>query len=331
MNIVYTTNNGFVPQVGACMASVFENNKDVEDLQIYLVSVKIDEAYLQQFRELADRYSRPLHIVHLDDIRGMFDFEVDTLGWHITVLARLFFDRILPQEVDRIIYLDGDTIVLDSLKGLWETDMGDAVIAASLAPTPRDRAIKTLGLTEKDGYFNAGVLLIDLKKWREQNTGKRIIDYYKKAEGHLYANDQDAINGALRGEIRRISPKYNYYTSYIYYPYKALKKFQAPYPFMPEEEYDDAGQHPVIIHYLGEERPWREGCRHPFQKEFDHYLSLTPWANMQKESGWTTYYKFFYLFNKLVKPFPSLRVWVIGTFAPAFMRMRKKQLRKQGD
>ena len=301
MNIVYTTNNGFVPQVGACMASVFENNKDVEDLQIYLVSVKIDEAYLQQFRELADRYSRPLHIVHLDDIRGMFDFEVDTLGWHITVLARLFFDRILPQEVDRIIYLDGDTIVLDSLKGLWETDMRDAVIAASLAPT------------------------------REQNTGKRIIDYYKKAEGHLYANDQDAINGALRGEIRRISPKYNYYTSYIYYPYKALKKFQAPYPFMPEEEYDDAGQHPVIIHYLGEERPWREGCRHPFQKEFDHYLSLTPWANMQKESGWTTYYKFFYLFNKLVKPFPSLRVWVIGTFAPAFMRMRKIQLRKQGD
>ena len=79
MNIVYTTNNGFVPQVGACMASVFENNKDVEDLQIYLVSVKIDEAYLQQFRELADRYSRPLHIVHLDDIRGMFGSDtVDT-------------------------------------------------------------------------------------------------------------------------------------------------------------------------------------------------------------------------------------------------------------
>lgn len=331
MNIVYTTNDGFVPQVAACMVSVMENNKDVESINFYIVSIKINNDYKKKLNEIVKPYGRNIYIIDFDDIRGMFDFEVDTLGWHITVLARLFFDKILPESVEKIIYLDGDTIVRGNLSGLWNTDMEGSVIAGSLAPTKRTRAIETLGFTEKDGYINAGVLLIDLKRWREEKTGQRIIEYYKEHNGKLYANDQDAINGALRGEIKIISPKYNYYTSYIYYPYRALKKFQAPYKFIPKRVYDDAKENPVVIHYLGEERPWRKGCKHPYQKDFDKYLSMTPWKNMEKDKGWELYYRCFYIFNAIIRPFPGLRVWIIDTLAPYFMKIRKRKLTKQGD
>lgn len=331
MNIVYTTNDGFTPQVATCMVSVYENNKDVKDLDIYVVAIKMNKDYQKKLKEVAKKYNRECHIIELNDIRGLFDFDVDTLGWHITVLARLFFDKLLPKSVDKIIYLDGDTICIRSLKELWNTDMKNNVIAGSLSPTKRDRAIKELGITSKDPYINAGVLLINLKKWRKDKTGARIIKYYKEHDGHLSANDQDAINGALRSEIKVIKPKFNYYTSYIYYSYKMLKKLQSPYKFIPESWYDESAKEPVIIHYPGEERPWRKGCKHPFQKEFDYYYSLTPFKDKPKDTGWERYFFFFYIFNFFGKRMPRFRIWVIDTFAKYLMNRRAKKLKKQGD
>ena len=331
MNIVYTTNDGFVPQVSACMCSVYENNRDVEELNIFVIAINMKDSYKKVLEKIGKKYNRKCYVIPLDDIRGLFDFDVDTYGWHISVLARFFFDRLLPEWVEKVIYLDGDTICLRGLEELWNVDMTNNVIAGSLAPTKRDRAIRDLGLTENDPYINAGVLLINLKKWREEKTGQRIIEYYKQHDGKLYANDQDAINGSLKSEIKVIKPKFNYYTSYIYYPYKYLKEFQSPYKFIPEKWYNESAISPVIIHYLGEERPWRKGCKHPYQKEFDYYYSISPFKNKPKDKGWQLYYFCFYIFNFFGKRFPRFRIWVIDTFAPMLMNRRKNKLKKQGD
>ena len=77
---------------------------------------------------------------------------------------------------------------------------------------------------EKIPYINAGVLLIDLKKWRAEQTGRRILEYYREHDGNLFANDQDAINGCLKGEICYLPPRYNFYNIYWFYSYQVLKK-----------------------------------------------------------------------------------------------------------
>ena len=331
MNIVYTINDGFVPQVAACMTSVYENNKYIDELNIYIIAINMSKENQEILKKISNKYNRKCHIIELNDIRGLFDFDVDTLGWHISVLARFFFDKLLPNTVEKVIYLDGDTICLRNLNELWNIDMSKNVIAGSLAPTKRTRAIKELNLSDKDPYINAGVLLINLKKWRIEKTGEKIIDYYRKHNGHLTANDQDAINGCLKSEIKVIKPKFNYYTSYIYYPYKCLKKFQEPYKFIPKGWYDESKKEPVIIHYLGEERPWRKGCNHPYQKEFDYYMSLTPFKDKEKDKGWELYFFCFYIFNFFGKIFPQMRIWVIDTFAPYLMKRREKKLKKRGD
>ena len=95
-----------------------------------------------------------------------------------------------------------------------------------------------------------------------------------------------------------------------------------------KEEVDFAIQSPAIIHYLGEERPWRKGNKHKFKIYYEKYLAETPWGDDQLELGWEKYFQFWNLFNIVMCPFPKLRYNIINTMIPYMMKWRKKQLKK---
>lgn len=330
MNVFYTTDNKFVPQVAASICSLFENNKEFDRINVYVASMGVTPENQQKLQDFAKRYGREVSFIEIGDLSSYIDFSFDTSGWNSIVLARLVLDRLLSESVDRVLYLDGDTIVLDDLEKLWNTDMGGCVIGACIEPTVS--ASRRVNLDMKDHpYFNAGVLLIDLKKWRKQRTGSKILEYYRQREGKLFANDQDAINGSLAGEIYALDARYNYCNTFDFYPYRALKKLASPAPYISEQEYNDTKARPAIIHYLGEERPWRAGNTHKYAADFRRYLSLTPWADMPMEDGWETYFKCFKIFNAVTRPFPMLRYKIIDSLIPVFMRRRAKQLKKQKE
>ena len=171
-------------------------------------------------------------------------------------------------------------------------------------------------------------LLVNLKKWRDFEVSKKIFDYYKKHEGNLFAADQDAINGVLKDYIMTISPKYNYYNIYDQYPYKFFCKTMKPLDYISKEMFDDAVKNPVIIHYLGEERPWRKGNTHHYRKDYKKYLSLTDWKDTPDEEGWGLYFFCWKVFNIITKPFPGLRLKIINSLIPTFMKFRKRKLKK---
>ena len=178
---------------------------------------------------------------------------------------------------------------------------------------------------EKYSYFNAGVLLIDLEKWRNINAGKIILDYYKANNGRLFANDQDAINGALVGKIYTLLPKYNFYNIFYQYPYKFLKRMMEPVKYISENDFNECVKNPIIIHYLGEERPWRAGNHHKYKNDYIKYLSKTPWKETDNEKGWNLYFICWYIFNFITKPFPTLRYKIINSLIPFFMKIRSKK------
>jgi len=176
------------------------------------------------------------------------------------------------------------------------------------------------------------VLVIDAGMWRKEAVGDEIISYYAAHDGRLFAPDQDAINGALKSRIKYISPAYNYCNNYDYYKYKTLVSIAKPvnYPdYVSAETFAQANRDPKIIHYLGEERPWRIGNRHHYKDDFEKYLSMTAYKDMKFEYGWQTYFKCFYLFNGIMKICPLLRHRIITALIPAFMKYRKKQLAKE--
>lgn len=307
MNILYTLNNKFVPQVATGICSICENNKEIEDITFYLISDGITQNNKQKLIGFGKKYNRNIIIKELGDIKQYFDFEFDTTGWNSIVLARLILDRFLPDSIKKVLYLDGDTIVRGSLKELWNINLKEKVLAASMEPTVDRKRKNNLGL-ENFPYYNAGVLLINLEKWRKDECGREILDFYKKNNGKLFANDQDAINGTLAGKIYTLLPKYNFYNIYYQYPYKFLKKLMGNVKYFNYNEFKECVENPIIIHYLGEERPWRKGNHHKYKKDYIKYLNKTPWKGQNYEKGWTFYFICWDIFNFITKPFPRIKI-----------------------
>lgn len=323
MNILYTFNDKFVPQVAAAITSVCENNKDVEAICFYLMVLNVTNENKEKLETYIHSYNREVCFIELKDIHQYFDFSFDTTGWSPIVLARLLIDRLLPNSVQRILYLDGDTIVRGSLKELWDTDLRGCAIGASLEPTYAHDKKEKIGLKGMP-YYNAGVLLIDLENWKNNNVGEKIISFYSSYNGRLFSNDQDAINGSQKGKIYTLSPKYNYYNIFDQYPYSFLSRL-CDYDYIDKAVFNEARKNPVIVHYLGEERPWRIGNHHRFKSDYDKYLNMTPWKGMNYEEGWRTYFVCWDIFNTVTKPFPSLRYSIINALIPSFLKFRAKK------
>ena len=325
MNIVYTANASFVPQTAASIASVCVNCREEQEICFHVFSQGIPPLVLAQLTDMVRAYEREgavrsLRAVELDDIRNYFDFSFDTSGWDPIVLARLVIAQLLPDEIHRVLYLDGDTIVRKSLRDLWDTDMGSRAIAAAPEPTCGQERKAALGLGNGP-YYNAGVLLIDLDNWRRNGTGEEIVRYYRERGGQLLANDQDAINGSQRGKIVRLPETYNYHNTYDIYRYQLLLKVCEP-PVMTKTEFEEMKRDPCIVHFLGEDRPWREGCTHRFRGEYLYYLSLTPWKDQPPETGWKTYFFCWSIFNGVMRPFPVLRMRIVNSLIPLMLRRR---------
>ncbi len=327
MNILYTINNGFVPQVGAGICSVCENNLQSEKIRFFIVSAGISEDNKEELTKLVVKYKREIEIIELPDLKTFFDFEFDTLGWNPIVLARLLVDKLLPNDVDRVLYLDGDTIVRGDLSELWGLNMHGKTIGMSIEPTIGQQMKRDLNLIDYP-YHNAGVLLIDLKRWRETNAGKIIIDFYRENDGKLLGNDQDAINVSMKDEIYVISPKYNFYNIFYQYSYRFLCKLMNPVKYISEEVYQNAIKDPVIIHYLGEERPWREGNTHKYKNDYWKYLNMTYWKDRPEETGWKLYFVCWRIFNVITKPFPGIRHAIIFFLIPYIIKYKARLIKK---
>lgn len=329
MNVFYASDENYVRHATASMVSLMDHNKVAAEINIHMLSMGISHESCKAMQTLCDQFGRNLIIHELGDIRTWFDFEFDTKGFNAATMARLLIGRILPEDVDRIIYLDCDTIVTDDLTDLWNTDLTGCYLGMVAEPVANKKRRALLHMDDNQPYCNAGILLMNLSLWRQENAEKQVIDYYGAHYAELTAPDQDALNCSFAGKIRELPPRFNYGSVQIYYPWKAQKRISAPTPFMSEEDYIAGTAHPAIIHFLGEERPWRAGNKHPYTPEYNKYLSMTPWKDHPQDEGWRTYFRLFYLFNALVKPFPVLRYHIIDALIPAFMRYRAKALKKK--
>lgn len=153
--------------------------------------------------------------------------------------ARLLIPRVVGEEVDRVLYLDADTLVLKDLEPLWNADLGNAVVGAVRdidSTVHRQR----LGLPGGDeaGYFNAGVLLVNLARWRAERISEKAIEFLQEHPDSPLS-DQDALNVACAGLWRELDGRWN----------RMLHPSQG-YGAM------EVVDLPSIIHFGGRHKPW---------------------------------------------------------------------------
>lgn len=324
MNIVYASNENYIRHMAASMVSLFVKNRWDRELYVYVLSMGISGESRKRLEKMAAGYKRRIRWVELDNIRERFDFGVDTRGFDISAMGRLFVGSLLPEHVEKVLYLDCDTVVGASLEELWNTDLDGRVLGAVMEPTIYEPVKQEIGFGERDAYVNSGVLLIDLKQWRDRAVEQKLLEFYRNKRGSLFACDQDTINGSLKGQIYFLSPRYNFFTNYRYFSYRELIRYSPTYRAVGEKEFSQAKRCPAVIHYAGDERPWIRGNKNHYRRAYERALALTPWAGSEKEKGRELYMLAYHLMNYLTAVCPPARRMISRSFGMKAVEARGK-------
>ena len=128
-------------------------------------------------------------------------------------------------------------------------------------------------------YINAGVLFINLEKWRQNQIDQKFLKFLTDHKGKVTHHDQGIINGVCKERILLLHPKYNVHSTVISHPYSLIAQISVPY--YTQVQHEEALKNPTIIHYTEGfyNRPWKKNCKHPLRQKFTEYNSRTPWAN----------------------------------------------------
>jgi lipopolysaccharide biosynthesis glycosyltransferase len=216
-----------------------------------------------------------LHLMDERRLRGLP--AVDRFG--SIVWWRLLLPELL-EHVDRLLYLDCDTLVLSSLDPLWREDLGTSPLAAvANVVEPRMREhVGTLGIAYPGGFFNAGVLLLQLDRMRDERSTEELLDYSLRHQKMLLWNDQDALNVVFKERWHSLHPRWNAQNNLWSWRDWAIDVFGP-------RTVDEAVRAPVIRHFEGPSvaKPWHYLCPVPHRDVYLEMLAQTPWAGAPME------------------------------------------------
>lgn len=189
---------------------------------------------------------------------------------HFTTAAyvRLFLSDILPASVDKVLYLDADLVVCADLLPLWETDVTGYALAAVPDPLSRDHA--GIGVTERRRYFNSGVMLINLRHWREHAAIDQFAHCIAGHAGRLRYFDQDVLNicFGVPGLVRYLDYTWNFQPRIAEVAPGALGLGGPAFVRLRAA--------PCIVHFTTRMKPWRFEDEVHYKEVYQHYERLTP-------------------------------------------------------
>ncbi|MBQ4594526.1 MAG: glycosyltransferase family 8 protein [Akkermansia sp.] len=199
------------------------------------------------------------HSVRFIDVTNVIpDNVVVKEQWPKSAWARVFLADILP-DVKRCLYLDIDTLTCTDLNKLFQTDMGDAALGVVLEHESHEGSHfnKRLEIPQTClGYFNSGVLLMNLEAFRRDNLIKKVMEYANIHRDVLNCPDQDALNGALCDSLIQLHPRWNWHDGLTRLIIKANPKDKLWRGNSPQSSIE-AALWPGILHFQGKNKPWK--------------------------------------------------------------------------
>ncbi len=287
LNVMYAADNNYAPFLGVSLLSLYENNKDIDEITVYAVLDDVSDENTEKIVKMSEEYKRDLRVVDGKAVREkMQELGVPKYRGSYATHYRKFFEMIVDEDIDRLLYVDCDTIICDNLKKLLEIDMGEACVGV-VRDSLGNKYKRLFGFDDDETYFNAGVTLINVKNWNKYDCHKLLIDHIKNERAKYCNPDQDLFNLSLRGKTMVLPVEYNFPPVHRAYPDKAFDKCYGFKNFYTKEEVEYARQHPAILHtyrFIGD-FPWHKGNVHPDNDLFDHYLSMSPWKGYEKKSS----------------------------------------------
>ena len=261
--VVFAANNDYIQHFLVALKSFLVNNEGYS-FNIYLLNEGLSEENEALILDTIKGYSAVFKNVVVEE--KMFEhLHIGAKHLSIQTFFRLLITELFNEE-KRVLYLDSDIVVTGSLVSLFDIDFEDNYVLA-VKDTFNNYAEDTkrkLGMRKESVYFNAGVLVINIAKWREDKLAERIIDFASKNPTLISYADQDSINAVIDGKVKLLPLRYNIQFSLLDREKKSA-----------DEEAEILNR--CIVHYTGgyPYKPWFYACINPLRGEYMKYLKQT--------------------------------------------------------
>ena len=322
MNIVFATSDLYSNLALITIKSLLMNNIESEKINIFYIGNKISEENKNNINQLVSEYGR--HIEFMEMPENMCPIE-GLLRKDTIVYSYCYLQEILPQNVEKVLLIESDVIIRGSVKELYSLDITDYYLAASDDMQSKWYK-KRLGIESNQPYFNSGIMLINVKKWRDDNVTKMITDVISSGKHKFFYVVQDELNTLFAGKVKIFSPKYNCTTAFFIFDYKNMLRYRRPTTCCSEKEFNDSKNDPIIVHFTTNQiiqaRPWIESCTHQYN---DYYIDVkkeTVKKNMplwKDKRSWVSRVVYF-IYSKVSKTFVAVVFGFVHSFLyPCFL------------
>jgi lipopolysaccharide biosynthesis glycosyltransferase len=260
-SIVLASDSNYAMPLATTLRSLTDSNRAHWPLEFYVIHDGMSETLRRKVVESQAPGSAIVEWIEIDLTR--FERLLTMPGISKMTFARLMIPELIPKSVERVLYLDSDTLVLGDLAPLFAEDLREAPFGAvmdGIDPLIQQNSPKCFGAPRVEAYFNAGVLLIDLKAWRACRISEHAIDYLHSNPATPFA-DQDALNYSGDKHWRQLPSQWNY------------QKHR-------DSRIEDIATEvrPRIIHFVTGLKPWRAKCLNLNSRLYDRYRSRTAFS-----------------------------------------------------
>lgn len=286
--VVFGADSRFAMPLAVSIASLVRSADDSDGVEIHILAPETHTA-TQTLVETAvnDRCPLQWHIVGADQFEGLPTVD----GISAATYYRLLIPRLIDAE--RALYLDSDILVRSSLVDAMTLELeGRAAAAARNLTIPFVASPlgvvgwRDMQLEPNAPYFNAGVLLMDLPRWRRLEVSERALDYLGRHQDEVRLADQEALNAALYGQWSELDPVWNQQ------PF-IQDDWSGAHAIVGDEAVRAAREDPRIVHFVGPVKPWHVGCTRPWTQEWravavslDERWRPNPRRSRREEAAW---------------------------------------------
>lgn len=246
INILVTLDENYIPYLNVMLASMLHSDPE-HCFNVYLLHTAINDAALEHTRRLLGEQGTliPVEVRDIDLVNAP-----TTARYPMEIYYRIFAAKYLPDTLERVLYLDPDIIVNGCLDALYSLELDDYFFAAASHTGKLITKINgiRLDMDEEAPYINSGVMLMNLKKLREEQNLDEVFRFVEERRNLLFLPDQDIISSLYGSKILALdSFRYNM-TERLYMQHA---------PFERDLDLQWIRKHSVIIHYCGRNKPWK--------------------------------------------------------------------------
>lgn len=293
-HFLFCANDLYAQHMAACIVSLLENSS-LTHHDLCVVGKFEDPSVAEKLQTLVAAY--PSAALRIINFLPSDELQLPTrMHWTSDTFSRFWVSEFFDDTVGRVLYLDSDMIIRGDIAPLWRMELGDKMFGA--VSIPGSEQGEALGVPDGYGYFNNGVLLIDMVVWRKEQPLKKLLPYIEAKIEHLPYLDQDALNACYFDKRQPLDFRWN-----------MIVPFTWANSFIPMSKADRRTivNEALICHYNGRSKPWHYLNDHPHKGEYWRYIRKTPWWDAF-ETGKSFKNRLKKLFNK-VTPL-SFQTWL---------------------